>query len=163
MPRATPGSASVSRGPTSILAGPHQVSHAKAWLATSPLVCRATMSPWALVLDRCGGRSCGDHATGHADAAAVSRETIAKARSFGCVPHPVGQGFAGQAEHRALGERLFGPVRLNLAQGAGGWIEGTLSLKVPIFGVSASSGALVAGSRCGSERVIRLPGWELLA
>ena len=58
---------------------------------------------------------------------------------------------------------MFGPVRLNLAQGAGVWLEGTLSLKVPIFGVSASSGALVAGSRCGSERVIRLPGWELLA
>ena len=29
---------------------------------------------------------------------------------------------------------MFGPVRLNLAQGAGGWLEGTLSLKVPISG-----------------------------
>ena len=58
---------------------------------------------------------------------------------------------------------MLGPVRLNLAQGAGGWLEGTLSLKVPISGPMVSSGALVAGSRCGSERVIRLPGWELLA
>ena len=32
---------------------------------------------------------------------------------------------------------MFGPVRLNLAQGTGGWLEGTLSLKVPISGVSA--------------------------
>ena len=60
--------------------------------------------------------------------------------------HPVGQGFAGQAEHRALGERLFGPVRLNLAQGVGEWFEGTLSLKVPISGVSANSGRMVTGS-----------------
>ena len=57
---------------------------------------------------------------------------------------------------------MFAPVRLNLAQGAGGWLEGTLSLKVPIYGVSASSGTLVSGSRCGSERVIRLLVWELL-
>ena len=48
------------------------------------------------------------------------------------------------------------------AGGLGEWIEGTLRPKVPISGVSASSGALVAGSRCGSERVIRLLEWELL-
>ena len=51
---------------------------------------------------------------------------------------------------------MVGPVRLNLAQDAGGWLEGTLNLKVPIYGLPASSGALVAGWRCGSERVIRL-------
>ena len=58
---------------------------------------------------------------------------------------------------------MFGPVRLNLAQGAGGWLEVTLGLKVPIFGASASSGLLVADSRCGSEGRFRLPEWELLA
>ena len=68
------------------------------------------MSPSALVLDLCGGHSCGDHATGHTDAVAVSRETVAKARSFGCVPHPVGQGLADQAEHLAPGEGTFGPT-----------------------------------------------------
>ena len=77
------------------------------------------MVPSALVLDRCDERSCCDHAPGHADAAAVSGETIAQVRSFGCVLHQVGQGLAGQAQHRALGERVFGPVRLNLAQCAG--------------------------------------------
>ena len=58
---------------------------------------------------------------------------------------------------------MFGPVRLNLAQDAGGWLEETLSLKVPISGPLAYSGALVAGSCCGSERGLRLPEWELLA
>ena len=58
---------------------------------------------------------------------------------------------------------MFAPVRLNLAQGAGGWLEGTLGLKVPISGPWAGSGLLVVGSRCGSERGISLPGWELLA
>ena len=66
----------------------------------------------------------------------------------------VGQGFSSESEHRICGVYVAG---LNLAQDAGGWLEGTLSLKVPIPGVSASSGALVAGLRCGSERVIRLP------
>ena len=41
---------------------------------------------------------------------------------------------------------MFGPVRLNLAQGAGGWIEGTLSLKVPIYGPLAGSERLTSGS-----------------
>ena len=58
---------------------------------------------------------------------------------------------------------MFGPVRLNLAQGAGVWLEGTLSLKVPISGLLASSGLLVAGSRRGSEGGLSLPEWELLA
>ena len=48
-------------------------------------------------------------------------------------------------------------------RGFRGWLEGTLSLKVPISGLLASSEHLVAGSRCGSERGIRLPEWELLA
>ena len=63
---------------------------------------------------------------------------------WACCPHrgtdPVGQGPAGQPEHRALRERVFGPVRLNLAQGAGGWLEGTFILKVPISGPPARSG-----------------------
>ena len=41
---------------------------------------------------------------------------------------------------------MFGPVRLNLAQGAGGWLEGTLILKVPISGASVGSESLVTGS-----------------
>ena len=57
---------------------------------------------------------------------------------------------------------MFGPVRLNLAQGAGGWLEGTLGPKVPISGASVSSGALVSDPRCGSERGVRLTEWELL-
>ncbi len=57
---------------------------------------------------------------------------------------------------------MFGPVRLNLAQGAGGWLEGTLSLQVPISGLSASSGTVVSDLLCGSERGVRLPEWELL-
>ena len=69
----------------------------------------------------------------------------------------------GQPNHRALGERVFGPVRLNLAQGAGRWLEGSLSLKVPISGPWAGSGLLVAGTRCGWESWVRLPEWELLA
>ena len=43
-----------------------------------------------------------------------------------------------------LGERVVGPVRLNLVQGAGGWVEGTLSLKVPISAPLVGSGLLVA-------------------
>ena len=57
---------------------------------------------------------------------------------------------------------MFGPVWLNLSQGAGGWLEGTLSLKVPISGVSDSPGVLVAGSHRSWESAVRLPGWELL-
>ena len=57
---------------------------------------------------------------------------------------------------------MFGPVRLNLAQGAGGWFEGTLGLKVPISGVSAGSGLLVAGSHRAPESGGSLPEWELL-
>ena len=107
------------------------------------------------MLDHCGGRFCGDHPLGHADAAAVSGETIAQIRSPGCVPYPVGEGLAGQAEHRGLRERLFGPDRLNLAQGAGGWIEGTLSLKVPISGRRAALGVLPGGmlSLAGCRRI----------
>ena len=52
---------------------------------------------------------------------------------------------------------MFGPVRLNLAQVAVGWLEGTLSLKVPISGPLAGSGALVSDSRCGSERGAACP------
>ena len=58
---------------------------------------------------------------------------------------------------------MFGPVRLNLAQGAGGWLEGTLSLKVPISGPMASSGLLASDSHRGSERGVSLPECELLA
>ena len=58
---------------------------------------------------------------------------------------------------------MFGPVRLNLAQGAGGWVKGTLSLKVPISGPLACSGALAAGSGCGSEGEATLLEWEPLA
>ena len=58
---------------------------------------------------------------------------------------------------------MFGPVRLNLAQGAGGWLEGTLSLKVPISGASAGFSLLVSGWYRGSEGGVSLPGWELLA
>ena len=52
---------------------------------------------------------------------------------------------------------MFGPVRLNLAQGAGGWLEGTLSLKVPISGPMATSGSLAAGSCRGSEGGLACP------
>ena len=55
---------------------------------------------------------------------------------------------AGQAEHRALGERVLGPVRLNLAQGAEGWLEGVLSLKVHFFGPLAGSGLVVTAWVC---------------
>ena len=72
------------------------------------------------------------------------------------------EGLAGQAEHRALGERVFGPVRLNLAQGAGGWLEVTLSPKVPISGSLAGSSLLVSGWHRGSEGRVSLPIWELL-
>ena len=58
---------------------------------------------------------------------------------------------------------MVGPVRLNLAQGAGRWLEGTLSVKVPISGLSANSGTVVSDLCCGSERGGRLPEWELLA
>ena len=43
---------------------------------------------------------------------------------------------AGQPEHQGLECQVFGPTGLNLAQGAGGCLEGTLSLKVPISGAS---------------------------
>ena len=58
---------------------------------------------------------------------------------------------------------MFGPVRLNLAQGAGGWLEVTLNLKVPIFGPPACAGLLVAGRHRGSEGGVSLPECELLA
>ena len=52
---------------------------------------------------------------------------------------------------------MVGPVRLNLAQDAGGWLKGTLSLKVPISGPMASSGPLAAGLCRGSEGGLSLP------
>ena len=58
---------------------------------------------------------------------------------------------------------MFGLVRLNLAQGAGGWVEGTLSLKVPISGALTGSGPLAVGLCRGSDNGVSLPGWELLA
>ena len=48
------------------------------------------------------------------------------------------------------------------AGGLGELIEGTLRLKVPISGLSADSGLLVAGSCRGLKGGVRLPGWELL-
>ena len=58
---------------------------------------------------------------------------------------------------------MLGPVRLNLAPGVDGWLEGTLSLKVPISGPLAGSGLLVAGRHRGSEGEVNLLEWELLA
>ena len=41
-------------------------------------------------------------------------------------------------------------------------MEGTLTMKVPISGVSDSSGRPVAGSHRSWEGPAGLPGWELL-
>ena len=58
---------------------------------------------------------------------------------------------------------MFGPVGLNLAQGAGVWLEGTLSLKVPISGKPASFRTPGTGSHRSWEGAVSLPEWELLA
>ena len=58
---------------------------------------------------------------------------------------------------------MFGPVGLNLTQGAGAWLEGTLSLKVPISGKPASFGTPGTGSHRSWEGAVRLLRWELLA
>ena len=47
--------------------------------------------------------------------------------------------------------------------GAGGWLEGTLGLKVPISGPLAGSSLLVSGWHRGSEGRVSLLEWELLA
>ena len=68
-----------------------------------------------LAMHRRTGCQCGDHSRNHADAPAVPGETIGDARTLGCEPYEVSQDLAGEAEHRALEERVFGPFSLNLA------------------------------------------------
>ena len=54
------------------------------------------------------------------------------------------------------------PFPVYQAGDSGKWLEGTLSLKVPIFGSLAGPSLLVSGWHGGSEDGFSLPGWELL-
>ena len=72
-----------------------------------------TVLPKSLVLDRRGGRPCGDHPLRHSDTAA---EALAQASGAGGSTNRVGQRLSSQAEQCSSG---VGVIRLNLPQGAG--------------------------------------------